>query len=515
MNPLLPLAVLAALSLPSGLQPVPSPSLSGMDPEVAAQLRDARALVDGLTAQEGHPEELAGAYGELCRLYHAYGLLEAAAPCYANAARLAPDDFRWPYYLARLAQEGGRMAEAEASYRKALELKPGYVPALVHLGEVLLAGNRADEAEAVLRQALGGETAEPGSAAAAAALGEVALSRRQYREAVRQLEAALAAAPEADRLHHPLAMAYRGLGEIDKAREHLAKAGRVGVRPADPLTDELEQLRQGETAHLLRGRVAFRFGRFPDAVAELRKAIQARPDSVPARINLAAALMQTGDRKGSEEQLREALKLAPGNGTAHYNLGLLLAQDGRAADPAEAAGHLEEAARIDPKDGAAHLELAQVLEKVGKTAEALAHYEQAVGLLPQDERGWMGQAGLLVRLERYREAKDLLEAAYGNLPTSGRIVHALARLLAACPDASLRDGARAFDLALKVHAALPTATHTETVALALAETGRCADAVEWQKNAIEAARREGPPGRLPAMEKDLARYEHGAPCRPE
>jgi Flp pilus assembly protein TadD len=503
----------ALLAQPGGLQhdlkEIPHPSLSGLDPEVAAQLEDARSLVDGLMGQEqAAPDEVANTYGELCRLYHAYGLSDAAIPCYANAVQLAPRDFRWSYYLARVLQDAGRLAEAEASYRRALDLQPGYVPARVHLGEILLAGNRTDEAEAVLAQAL---SADAKNAAAHAALGEVFLSRRQYREAVQQLETALAAAPGADRLHHPLGLAYRGLGDMEKAREHLEKAGKVGVRPADPLTDEMEALRQGSTVHLLRGRVAFRFGRYQDAAAEFRKAVQAQPDSVPARINLAAALAEAGDRKGAKEQLLEALKLAPDNGTAHFNLGTLMALEGEAAG---AVVHFQEAVRLDPNDGAARVELAQALEKDGRIEEALSQYEKAVGLAPQEERGWLGGAGLLVRLGQLKDAKDVLEAAYGNLPTSGRIVHALARLLASCPDVSLRDGKRALELASKVYTAMPTATHAETAALALAESGNCENAAEWQRKAIEAARQEGPPERVKAMEAELKRYEAGSPCRP-
>lgn len=507
MKPLLLLLALLAQLPP--FQPIPAPNLSGLEPEVATQLRDARALLDALLAGEGTtPADLGEMAGELGRNYHAYGFEEPAAAAYANAARLAPGDLRWPYYLGLLQQSAGKTAEAEASYRRVLAMRSDFAPALIHLGEVLLSANRPDEAEAILKQAL----ADPGSSAAArAALGEIALSRRRFREAADHLEAAMAAAPDADRLHHPLGLAYRGLGEMDKARDHLARAGRVGVRPADPLMDELAGLRQGEMPHLLRGRVAFRFGRFADAAAEFRKAVEARPDSVPARINLGSALAQAGDRKGAAEQLRQALKLAPDNATAHFNLALLLIQE-EALE--EAAGHLQETVRIEPRDGAAHVELAQLLERAGRLDTALFHYQKATGFAPQDERGWMGEANLLVRLERYREALEVLETAEGNIPGSGRVLHGLARLLAACPDLTLRNGVRAVELALRVHSARSTATHAETVALAMAESGRCEEAARWQRTAIETARREGSAERIPTLEHGLARYEQGAPCRP-
>ena len=499
------LFLMSLVSLASFAQsPLPAPSLEGLEPEVAAQLRDARALVDTLTV----PAEKAEALGELGRLYHAYGLADAAAPAYTNASALAPKDFRWYYYLAHLHQDAGRLPEAEAAYGKTLELQPGFLTAWVHLGEVMLARGRTDDAERILKEAL---AADPRNAAARAGLGEIALSRRQFQEAVEHLEAALAAAPEADRLHHPLALAYRGLGNLDKAKEHLAKAGRVGVRPSDPLMDELAQLRQGEMAHLLRGRVAFRFGRYADAAAEFRKAVEARPESVSARINLGAALTQTGDRRGAVQQFQAALKLAPDSATAHFNLALLLAQDGY---DSEAIQHLEESVRIEPRDGMAHLELAEALVRTGRPATALIHFEKAAGFVPQEERAWMGQANLLVSMERYREALDVLESASGNMPSSGRIAHGLARLLAAAPDPALRDGKRALDLALQVHAARSSATYIETVALSLAEQGRCDEAAEWQEKAVEAARQEGPQERVPALEKELARYRAGAPCRP-
>ena len=39
---------------------------------------------------------------------------------------------------------------------------------------------------------------------------------------VRAMDPIMAAQPEASQLHHPLALAYRRLGEIEKAREHAA-----------------------------------------------------------------------------------------------------------------------------------------------------------------------------------------------------------------------------------------------------------------------------------------------------
>ena len=454
--------------------PVPLPDLKALEPQVAEQLGQADALVRSLLADPAaRPQETGEAFGELGRLCQVYGLAEPAEAAYRQALRLAPADYRWSYLLARVLQEAGRLAEAAELYRKALDLRHDFLPALVHQGETLIAANRLDEAETVLREAL---TVLPGNAAARAALGEIALSRQRYQEAADHLEAALAAVPEANRLHHPLGMAYRGLGDLDAARRHLGMAGTVGIKPPDPLLDEMEQLRRGERVHLLRGRVALRAGRPADAAAELRKAVEANPKSVEARVALGAALQGTGERKAAIEQFREAARLNPRSAPARFNLGVLLAQEGDAAGAAE---HLATAAQIEPADEEIRVQEAQALVRLGKDREARARLEDALVLLP--ESGW--------------------------------IAHGLARLLAGAPDPALRDGPRALDLAARVFQARNTPEHGETLAMALAENGRCDEAARLQRHLIETLRQEGQTERLTALARALETYENGPPCR--
>lgn len=504
------LAVLFVLALPAAAQelaPVRYPDLAPLEKAVAEQIggleNDLRALL-----AEPKPDLglLAAVYSELGQVYHVYDLAAPAEDCYRNAEKLLPGDFRWPHLLAALLQKEGRLDEAAAAWDRALEMEPGDVPALIHRGEILILQGKPEEAVPFLKKAL---ERDPKSTAAKAQLGQAALARRDFPEAVKHLEAALAENPEANRLHHPLAMAYRGLDDRAKAEEHLAKAGAVGVRPADPLVDGLQERRTGERVHLIRGRVAYRAGRPAEALAEFRKAVEARPESVEGRINLGSALVLTGDKDGAIAQYREALRLDAENATAHFNLALLLADRGELQ---EATSHMAAVVARRPEDAEARVTLARFLRDGGRAEEALAEYAKAVELAPGDETARLGQAETLVRLGKYKEARQSLEESLALLPASGRLSHGLARLLAACPDPSVRDGARALDLAKTVWSALPASGHAETVALALAELGRCEEAAEWQREAIAAARKEGvDPGRLAQA---LVGYEKGAPCRP-
>lgn len=484
------LALLAAV-------PVNSPDLTGLEPAVAAQIGEMQRLLASPSA---------ASYGDLGQVYLAYGFNDAAADCFRNASSLDPSAARWPYLLGAAQQAAGRLDAAVAAFERALSLEPGAWAGYVHLGEIRLLQGRPEEAETLLRKAL----STPADAAAHSLLGQAALARRDFQGALEHLSAALAAAPEANRLHYPLALAYRGLGDRTKAEEHLAQAGQVGLKPPDPWLDAVAGLRVGERVAVMRGRVAAQAGRYADAAQEFRKALAAQPESVEARVNLGSVLALSGDRAGAVEQFQEALKRDPGNATAHFNLGSLLV-DGA---PAQARPHLETAVAARPSDAEARRLLARALRDSGRPEDALAQYARAVELSPGDETARLGEAETLVHLGRYAEARRKLEEGLRQMPTSGLLSHALARLLAACPDPSVRDGARALELALVVWNARPAAAHAETVALAMAELGRCSEAAQWQRKAIEEARRQGLESRAGDLKRALPSYEKGSPCRP-
>lgn len=489
------------------LASLPEVDLSPLEPAVGEQIAAMLAAAEAAVVKpSSRPAELAIAFGELGQVLHAYGLLDAAEVAYSNAAIAAPEDYRWLYYLGVLHQETGQLEGAAELLDRTLGLRQEDLAALVRRGEIEIARDHPDRAVPYLERAL---TLDPSCAAALAALGQVALSRREYRTAAQHLESALAALPEADRLHYPLALAYRGLGDEERARQHLALRGAVGARAPDPLIEELEQLKQGERVHILRGATAFRAGRYADAAAAFRTAVDANPESLPALINLAAALAALGDSEAAAERLRRAIEIDPDNPTARFNLGTLL---GQAGDLRAAAEQLRVAAARAPEDLAIRMQLADALAAAGLDAEALLHYQAAVGLAPEDEAPRLGEANMLVRLERWSEARERLEELLRMVPASGAGTEALSRILAAVPDGGLRDGRRAVELARRVFAAQPTAVRARTLAQAHAEAGDCQAAAEWQRRAIEMTG-DGEAANA-ALAAELERYTAGSPCRP-
>lgn len=79
--------------------------------------------------------------------------LEDALRHYEEAARLAPNDYRFWVSLGRAREQAGDSAGGERALRRAVELAPAYADPRWHLGNLLLRAGRGDEAFTELRRA--------------------------------------------------------------------------------------------------------------------------------------------------------------------------------------------------------------------------------------------------------------------------------------------------------------------------------------------------------------------------
>lgn len=492
------------------LHPVPLPSLEGLEQEIVDQLEETRQILVDSFGQPGIGRESLGeAYGELARVYHTYDLAQSAEACYLNAALLQPESVRWPHLLGYFYWKTGHLEPARPQLERALEIRPDDTPAMIYLAEIALAESRPDDARGLFEAVL---ELEPENLVARAQLAELDLGEGSFEEAVEVFEEVLATRPEANRFRYALAMAYRGLGRVEDARAQLALRGEVGLAPTDSLVAGLLELKRGERVYILRGRRAFKAGRYDAAAEAFAKAVAANPESAGARVNLGTALAFLGRKDEAMTEYRAALERDPASGTAHHNLARLLLERGDAQGAFE---HFQAALVADPRDVASMTELAALLRRSGRSEEALEHYARAIELAPTAEDAQLRRAGILVDLGRFAEARTALEAAVAQLPQAGRLIHALARLLAGAPEEAVRDGQRAVELARWVWKAQPTVAHAETLAMAFAQVDRCADAAAWQRVALtQLGEGEEMAPRRTALEQGLARYEGATSCRP-
>ena len=381
------------------------PNLSRLAPPAAEQVRTRFRTVEDALRGGAPAVELANAYGALGLVLMAAEYFEAASVGFRHAEALAPRDPRWPYYRGHLHRMTEERGAAVAAFERALDLRSSDVPTLVWLGRLRLDEGRFELAERQFRQAA---VYYPRSAAALSGAGRAALARRDFLGAAEQLERALAAAPQASRLHYPLAMAYRELGETALAEAHLARRGGVDAPLRDPLMEELDALLPSAMKLEGRGIQALQSGRWAAAVDAFRQGLELDPDNASLRQRLATALAAGGDTRTAAAQLEETLRRSPDFPRAHFSLGAIRALQGRWE---EAAARYETALRLQPGYVEARMGLAEALRGAGRFAESLPHYAQVTEVDPGFAEAWLGRADALIRLGRGEEARTWLAAA--------------------------------------------------------------------------------------------------------
>jgi tetratricopeptide (TPR) repeat protein len=467
------------------LLPVPAVPAEKQDARTRKLIGEREGALREQLDRKAERSDLAAAYGELGQAYHAFGFFELALACYENAARLDPQVFAWPYLTGRVLAELNRTAPALDAVEKALALQPTNLPARVYQGDLQRALGRFDDARASYEKAL---EASPDLGAAWSGLGQVAVLTGDYARAVELLEKALRAEPHARRLHYPLSVAYRKLGQAEKADRHLAQREAGEATVPDPLLDGVLELNPYNQAQ--RGLEALQGGRAARAVTLLRAASQAFPDNIEIRLQLGAALTFVGDPQAALAEFQEALRGQPGNPHVHYNLGTTLRVLGR---DQEALTHLRRAVELHHEYPEALFNLAQTLRHLGRDAEAAEPLDELLRLDPTDHRARMTRARVLARVGRCPEAVRSLEEGLQLERDNAAAGDLLARVLAVCPGGQGGDPRRALALARKSFAGSATAEHAATVALAEAARAEWAEAAAWQRRALERL----PPGASP------------------
>jgi tetratricopeptide (TPR) repeat protein len=193
-------------------------------------------------------------------------------------------------------------------------------------------------------------------------------------------------------------------------------------------------------------------GKTDEAMVALRQVLRIRPDLPDARCNLAALLLTKNLVADAETELTEGIKLNPTDATMRLYLGRALVQEHK-YDAAE--GEFAEGARLNPEDPAGHYQRALALAAQHQNAEAIRQYREVLRLMP-----------------------DFANA-----------LNNLAWLLASSPNAGIRNGPEAVELALRACALTQTndAIKIETLADACAEARNFEAAAAWAQKAHDVA----------------------------
>jgi protein O-mannosyl-transferase len=206
---------------------------------------------------------------------------------------------------------------------------------------------------------------------------------------------------------------------------------------------------------------------------------------------------------------RHALAVTNDNYVAHSMLADVL-QNGD-----EALMHLQEVVRFQPDQPDTQTHLGRLYSETGEFDKAIEHFRKTLALEPDNIDALSGLGGALIATRKAHEAAGTFEHALKIDPDSRMSLNGLAWILATSPDASLRDGQRAVQLATR---GVELSRHQEpfilrTLACAYAETGQFDQAIAVARQALNLATTQSNSDLANKLRLEIDLYETNLPLR--
>ena len=322
-------------------------------------------------------------------------------------------------------------------------------------------------------------------------LGDALLRTGAAEEGLRALATAVDLLPDDVPLRYRFGDALQQHGYVEQARQELER-----VLQSDPSM---------ASAQVAMGNVLRSEGRADLAAGRYAEALRLTDGDYPeAHYNLALTYLDRGDGNRAEEHFRQALTQRPDWLLAHRTLARLLADTGWTD---RAIAQFEKAIEIAPQDVDLRCDLGLLFASQSAWPEATAHWRIAVELAPQFFRPHLFLADRAFDEGDDEFALRSYEEALRLAPGVGRPTARLARFLATCPRAELRDGERAVALAARAVDLLGADPRVlDTLAAAQAETGDFAGALTTAHRAQQLARSREDESLFAAIEARIALY---------
>jgi predicted O-linked N-acetylglucosamine transferase (SPINDLY family) len=174
----------------------------------------------------------------------------------------------------------------------------------------------------------------------------------------------------------------------------------------------------GAETYFKRGLELAQQGKYDDAVAHYRHALQLQPGSAGAYNNLGNIFVRQGKLVEAVQCFHQAVRYNPSFAQAHSNLGNALRELGNLD---EAVASLRTALSLSPRFADAHNNLALALRDQGHLESAVASCRQAVAVSPGFVEAWQNLGEVLKDQGRLDEALSASRAALKIKPDAAHI----------------------------------------------------------------------------------------------
>jgi tetratricopeptide (TPR) repeat protein len=252
-----------------------------------------------------------------------------------------------------------------------------------------------------------------------------------------------------------------------------------------------------------------------------RRAFAVTTDNDVALTNFGTSLMDRGQLDEALSYFQRALAVRSRSEHRHYNLSLALIHDSvgnvlaRKGRLDEAIGHFRQAIAFRPDYPDAHYNLGTLLFRMHDLDGAIAEWRTTLSLHSNDPGTNANLGNALVQKGLLREAATHYEVALQSEPDSPVALNNLAWLLSAGPDDSLRNGARAVELARNLNRVSKQNNpfFIRTLAAAYAEAGQFDAAVKTAQGAAELANAQGQHDLAVQIQDETDLYRRHLPLR--
>jgi tetratricopeptide (TPR) repeat protein len=247
-------------------------------------------------------------------------------------------------------------------------------------------------------------------------------------------------------------------------------------------------------------------------LASLTASIQASPTDPKLYFRRSYIYMSTNHDDKAAADLDQAIALKPNFKQAYFRLGFVDMMDSKFD---QAVASLQHAVQIDPKFWQAYFRLAYVHLMMGKYDGALADINQEIQLNPGFAGGYIRRSLAYQLKGDFTAAEKELTDGIQRWPQAAGFDNRLAWIMATCPQAQFRDGAKAVANATKACDLTNWESNAEldTLAAACAEAGDFADAVKWENETLQNPSPED--HTLVERQARLALYRAGKPYHPD
>ena len=323
------------------------------------------------------------------------GRLQEASEAFSRALGLDP------YYADALNNRGaaferqGREQEAQTSYRAATEVDPQHAKAHSNLGTLAYRQGRTDEAREQFRRAHDLDPTLGAPALNLLLVGGPDLSREELLSSLRET-AGRADAPANVRARAFVALAGR------EAADRNFEAARGLYLQALALTPDDYALLNNLAV------VEDQLGLDRDAILHLEAALAQRPELLVAQNNVGIVHVHRGSMETAESVFRYIVEKDANFHRAHYNLGVVLAAQGKLS---EALQSLQRAAALAPRDAEIRYNLGLLRRRLGASEEEERRaYEAALLLDPRLAEAHLSLGCFLADPQTRRDLRDEIGA---------------------------------------------------------------------------------------------------------